>query len=208
MLKNPNIFSIFIKKEKNMKKRIENYDGYLITTEGDVLSTRNRWGVTGERKLKPSLDRKGYYFVALMKDGKAKQERLHRLIARAFIPNPDNLPEIDHINGDKTDNRIENLRWCTHQENMNNPITKETISNGHKGKTLSEEHRRKLSEAHKGKSYPKSYKPVEQWSKDGTTLIAVYESMSDAARQTGTKCSNISACCRGKAKSAGGYIWM
>ena len=67
--------------------------------------------------LKPGLDKYGYPTVTLCKEGKTKTFKVHRLVALAFIPNPDNLPQIDHINAIKYDNRPENLRWCTTQQN-------------------------------------------------------------------------------------------
>lgn len=68
--------------------------------------------------LKPFIDQKGYLEVMLSKNGKAKHFKLHRLIATLFLPNPFNLPEVDHINGDKFDVRVTNLEWTTSKENQ------------------------------------------------------------------------------------------
>jgi len=101
---------------------IEGYPNYTINRNGDVKNTK-----TG-RILKPAL-RTGYYIVDLSKDGNRKIFTIHRLIALAFIPNPDNKPNIDHINRIRTDNRLENLRWCTQKENCNNfPMLKTNTS--------------------------------------------------------------------------------
>lgn len=72
--------------------------------------------------LKPRKNKGGYLSVALWSNKVRKDKLLHRLVAEAFIPNPDNKSEIDHINADKTNNRVENLRWCTRKENINNPL--------------------------------------------------------------------------------------
>ena len=95
---------------------IEGYENYIIFEDGKIINTD-----TG-REMKPSIDKMGYYFICLFKNGKKKFFKLHRLIALAFIPNPDNKPVIDHINRNKQDNRIENLRWATRSENSRNKI--------------------------------------------------------------------------------------
>ena len=69
------------------------------------------------RVLKPAFD--GHYLsIGLSKDNKAKSTRIHRIVAEAFLPNPDKLSDVDHIDCDKTNNRVDNLRWCSHADNM------------------------------------------------------------------------------------------
>lgn len=69
-------------------------------------------------------DKDGYELINLKHKGKHSTKKVHRLVAEAFIPNPDNLPVIDHTNGIRCDNRVENLRWCTQSENLNMPLAR------------------------------------------------------------------------------------
>ena len=80
------------------------------------------------RILKPHTDKEGYKGVILCVNQKRKTFRLHRLVAAAFIPNPDNFPEIDHIDGDRANNHADNLRWSTRKLNSNNPITRKRVA--------------------------------------------------------------------------------
>ena len=99
-------------------KDIEGYEGYQVSNLGRVKSTKKKFGryemIT---YLKPKVIWTGYLRIGLVKEKKCKQFYVHRLVAQAFIPNPENKPIINHINGDRTDNRVENIEWCTHQEN-------------------------------------------------------------------------------------------
>lgn len=94
------------------------YEGlYEDSNLGRVKSLNYRH--TGiERILKPKKDKDGYLQIGLCKDGKAKMHLVHRLVATSFLPNPHNLPEINHINEQKDDNRVENLQWCDRQYNI------------------------------------------------------------------------------------------
>ena len=87
---------------------------------GSQITGKHLIGWTEFREFKPRLN--GYHQVGL--SGSRKTAFVHRLVAEAFLPNPENKPCVDHINGNRADNRIENLRWVTHKENCNNPNTK------------------------------------------------------------------------------------
>lgn len=99
-------------------KKYKEYNEYEISNLGNVRTLK--YGKIDI--LKPNITR-GYNRVKLRIDGKNKDFYVHRMVAEMFIPNPNNLPQIDHINTIRTDNRVENLRWCTAKENANNPLT-------------------------------------------------------------------------------------
>ena len=102
-------------------KDIPNYEGlYKISSLGRIISSYSR------RILSPTISGhkgKDYYAITLVKNGIKKRFHIHKLVALSFIPNPDNLPCIDHINTDRYDNRVENLKWCSFSQNNLNPIT-------------------------------------------------------------------------------------
>jgi len=94
--------------------------GYEVSTYGRVKSLNYRH--TGNAQImKPKVVTKGYLAVTIFKDGKGKTIRVHRLVAIAFIPNPLNLPQVNHIDGDKKNNRVDNLEWCTNHQNSSHP---------------------------------------------------------------------------------------
>lgn len=94
---------------------------FAVTSDGNIISYLNN---PEGYILTPRNNGSGYEFVTIKyTDGTLRHEYVHRLVAKAFLDNPNNLQEIDHINTDKSDNRAENLRWVTHYENMHNPLT-------------------------------------------------------------------------------------
>ena len=104
-------------------KELIGFEGlYWIYPNGDIL-TKTHYGVKGrERILKPATDKKGYLRFGLMKNSKLYTKKGHRLVAENYIPNPNNYPQVNHINGIKNDNRVENLEWCTNKQNAHHAI--------------------------------------------------------------------------------------
>lgn len=156
-----------------MQVDIKGFENYQITDDGRVWSKKNnKW-------LKPK-NNNGYFIVRLYSHNHSKFVLIHRLVAEHFIPNPDNKPCIDHINTIRTDNRVENLRWCTQKENVNNPISKE---------------RRRLTKC----------KNVYQYTIDDK-LIKIWESTKECSRN-GFNQGHIAECCRGERQKHKGYKW-
>ncbi|MFV0535956.1 MAG: HNH endonuclease [Dysgonomonas sp.] len=168
-------------------------DKYMISNTGEVLSVQRevkcKSGVIknfGGYKIKAFASNKGYMQVSLS----GKTLLLHRLIAEAFIPNPENKPQINHINGNKSDNRIENLEWATQSENISH-----AYKNGYKTAPFlnCRAEKNHLSKA------------VTQY-KNGVK-INDFGSIREASRITGVNSITISRVCKGAAGHAGGYMW-
>lgn len=173
-------------------KDIKGFVGiYQVSNLGNVKSleryVNNGHQLVNEKVLKPIINSLGYAKVTLYKDGKRKIFSVHRLVAEAFIPNPENKPCIDHVNCIRSDNRLENLRWVTHSENNLNPLTLDKFK-GWVGVNN------------------KFSKSVIQFTKDGE-LIRKWDSIADVKRELGIEVSHIGACCTGKRKTAGGFKW-
>lgn len=99
---------------ENLKRQgaeIKEYNGYYIASNGKIYNKRGK-------ELKPSSNPKGYKFVSFSRNGKTKNEMLHRVLAKCFIPNPNNYPQINHKDGNKTNNSLSNLEWCTPSQNV------------------------------------------------------------------------------------------
>lgn len=167
---------------------IEGYEGlYQVSNTGKVKSLNYR--KTGKEKiLKPYDNGYGYLKVKLCKDGKDTSCKVHRLVAQAFLENPDDLPEVNHKNEDKTDNRVENLEWCNRSYNVNH---------GTRNKRVAE----------KNINNSKTSKPVIGINKV-SGLIVEFPSLCEASRQTGIDHGHICHCLKGRLKSAGGFYWI
>ncbi len=102
-------------------KIVEGFEDYYVTLCGKVVSKKFHYNQNPNcelRTLKPLLDKDGYYITSLYSNRKPNTKKIHRLVAQAFIPNPENKPQVNHKNGVKTDCRVSNLEWSTGKENM------------------------------------------------------------------------------------------
>ena len=163
--------------EKEIWRNIKDYPDYQVSNMGRVKSLK----FGKEKILKNNKVSSGYLQVNLSKDGKQKTYYIHRLVATAFITNPNNLSEVNHKNEDKTDNRVENLEWCNSKYNLNYGTRTEriTIANSI---------------------------PILQFMKDGE-FIKKWDSTAQVERELCFNKGNISKCCKGKLKSAYGFKW-
>lgn len=167
---------------------IKDYEGlYQVSNLGRVRSVDRYCVGKGNCKrfckgkiLKPATHTNGYLIVNLCKNIKTKSYLVHRLVAEAFKPNLHNYPTVDHINRNKTDNRLENLRWAPYELQVKNSNRESLIKS--------------------------IVKPVKQYTVDGQ-FIKEYTSITEASIETGLKIGNICKCCYYKRKSTGGYIW-
>jgi hypothetical protein len=169
-------------------KDIKGYEGlYQISNIGRVKSFKYNH-IIG-KILKPKNDRKGYLFVSLWINGKEKHCRVHRLVAEAFIPNPNNLPEVNHKSEKKFENYVwinedgtidldkSNLEWCDRLYNINY-----------------------------GTGVERRQKPVKQMTLDGQ-VVAIWPSASEAGKN-GFTATSIWSCCNRKIKTHNGFKWQ
>ena len=159
---------------------VKGFEGlYKVNEKGDVVTNYNRNGKKGHT-LKASVDKDGYSYVKLYKDGKYSHKRINRLVAEAFIPNPENKPCVNHKDCDRSNDSVDNLEWCTAKENVQHSV--------------------KLGR-YKGNNYRK----VGLINDFG--IIVPFESIHEAERMTNVPAPNIYKCCVGQRKSAGGFKW-
>jgi hypothetical protein len=164
-----------------MFKDISEFPGYQISDSGEIFSTKTK------RIIIQAFDKDGYVRTSLYRNGKRINVKAHRLVAIAFIPNPENKPIINHKDGDKTNNNVENLEWCTQSENVLHSF-------------------RVLGNTGLLGSLSPLSKSVVQIDGFGV-IISRFNSIREAGRYTNIVKSTISKYCRGVGNIAGGYHW-
>lgn len=172
---------------KEVWKDIKDYEGlYQVSNLGRIKSLsrfhytgwgKNKGYIKKEKILKPRYDKKGYQMVVLYKNGIGKNFKVHRLVAEAFIPNPNNLPQINHKDEIKRNNIFTNLDWCDCKYN-NNYGNHKTFGN----------------------------KKVIMLDKNNNK-INIFDSINEASKKTNIIATSIGKCCNKKQKTAGGYVW-
>ncbi len=185
---------------------IKGYEGlYQVSTHGRIYSVPRR-GTRGG-VLRQGLSRNGYQCVALCKDGICKSHMVHRLVAENLIENPDNLPEVNHLDECKTNNHASNLEWCTRLENLHHGTGIERMAAAHDYATSS----KKSAANHDYDAVAKKMrKPVVQFDLNGD-VIKCWDGVTVAANALGISAGNISSACK-KTKpcihgKSHGFIW-
>lgn len=180
------------RKELNMSKKeeiwmpIQGYSKYLVSNRGRIKTIQIR-GKKVNQLMVQTLTKKGYLKVTLYENNNKKTLLVHQIVAQTFIPNPNNKPQVNHKNGIKTDNRVENLEWNTAKENVNHSI------------------RIGLRKALRGKDNPCS-KTIIQMDL-GNNIIHAWGSSKEVERELGIDQSLIIRCCQGKQKTSHGSLW-
>lgn len=184
-------------------KAIEGTNGqYEVSNTGKVRSN-NYLGHGGQKELSLSKDHKGYLRVRIYIAGTRKTIKVHRAVAEAFIPNPDNKPEVNHKDGNKSKNYVENLEWSTGKEN-----TIHAYANGLKEKTR--EHCRQMGQTIGKRNLAKAREERK------TPIVAIrtsdgavfeYQSQAEAAAGTGAAQPNINKVLSGARKTANGFVF-
>lgn len=195
--------------EKEIWKDVVGYEGYYKVNQFGVVKSMERLVPQGsglrhvKEKIKAiNLSPYGYPYVTLCKNRKSKNVLLHIILAKAFIPNPENKPHVDHIDTNTKNYSLENLRWVTPKENANNPLT---LSHCRQN-TYSSEALQKRLVTRKLKGCNTAPKTVYQFDICGK-FIRMYDSINDAQRQTSVDRNTIGLACKGKRYSAGGFLW-
>ena len=186
-----------------MWKAIEGTDGrYEVSNTGKVRSN-NYLGHGKQQELSLAKDQKGYLRVRIYKDGSRQTVKVHREVAKAFIPNPENKPEVNHKDGDKENNHVENLEWATPSEN-----TTHAYDSGLKEKTRawcrqmgSTSGRAALAKEREKRKTPITATRLS----DGA--VFEFTSQAEAAEKTGTPQPNIHKVLKGSRKSANGFTF-
>ena len=193
-------------------KDIEGYEGYYqVSNMGRVKSLERKCKCRSNgiktiqsKILKPGVV-KGYLRVNLRRNNKTKQYQIHRLVAITFLPNENNYPFVNHKDENPSNNRVDNLEWCTPKYNVNYGTARERLSKALKGKHSGEKHPmygKQHKEESKKKMSERKNKPVIC-----ITTGEVFKSVKEASEITGINLGNISECCRGNYKTAGKREW-
>ena len=182
---------------------VPGYEGYYsISNCGQV------WSHYNDRLLKQVVSKQGYARVHLSVHGKVKIIAVHRLVAMAFIPNPENKPTVNHINEIKLDNRVKNLEWATNREqNVHGTrIERAMAHTDWNARSAKIDYQAVAAKHNYYEINRKQMKPILQFDKDGI-FIARHGGVAEAARNAGVLASHICCCLKGRRKSCGGYQW-
>ncbi len=197
-------------------KDVPGYKGlYQVSSLGRVKSLP-KYHSKRERILKGEMDKDGYIKVVLCPNSYKREKRfVHRIVAMAFIENRNNGYEVDHIDGNPSNNCIDNLRWVTHKTNINNPVTIKRKSERSKGRVFSKSTLQKMSLAKKGRKLsPENIAAIIERNKIAVIMMDLngnelkrFNSMKEASKITGVNGRRISDVCLNKRNKAGGYKW-